>query len=263
MTQLPLSEIRECRRPIRIVNPATVEFLELCDSMDQMGQLTPVLLTGSNELVDGHRRLLAAQRLRWDALEVNPKTLAEGEVLAAQIRLNPDLTVDEFRRAVSRLISEKQLDKLSDVGYALGRNVDWVAAKLGLQTLSPIVRKSVDEGLIHVKVAELLAKLPKGRQCELLTDSIEIPVSQLLPRLQDEVRHKRESKHNRRATKRGRPGEPWLRAERAVLNEVENPTEAMRLITMRKAESALDGWQLALRWALRLDLDSLDSEKRN
>lgn len=240
----------------------TVEFLELCDSMELMGQLTPILLSDSGELVDGHKRLLGAKRLGWAKIAVNPQTIKEEEVLAAQIRLNPDLTVDETRRAISRLIEENSLDNLQSVGYNLGRNVDWVAEKLGLGTLSPVVRKAVDEGLIHVKVAELLAKLPKGKQRELLTDSIEIPVSKLLPRLQDEVRHKREAKHDRRATKRGRPGEPWLRAERAVLDEVNNPTEAMRLIRLNKAESALDGWKLALRWALRLDLDSLDSEKR-
>jgi ParB-like chromosome segregation protein Spo0J len=263
MTQFPLGNIRECRWPIRLTDPNTVEFLELCDSMRELGQLVPVVLSETGELVDGDRRRLAAQRLGWTHLDVSERRIPGKDVLAAQIRLNPDLTVGEFRRAVSRLIDQKQLDKLVDVGYALGRNVDWVAEKLGLATLSPVVRKAVDQGLVHVKVAELLAKLPKGKQRELLTDSIKIPVSELVPRLQDEVRHRREAKHDRRATKRGRRGEPWLRAERVVLNEVNNPTEAMRLIRLNNAETAFDGWNLALRWALRLDLDSLDSEKRH
>lgn len=219
-----------------------------------MGQLCPILV--NREIIDGNKRFRAAKRLGWEEIDCIVKEMTSIEELVAQIRLNV-LTIEEYRRAITRLIDENSFDKLTSVGYALSRNVDWVAEILGLHTLSPNVRKSVDKGWVHVKVAILLAKLPKGRQRELLSDSIEIPVSDQLPQLQQEVRKRFEKKLDVRATKMGRPDVPLLRSERAVTNEVETPTDAMRIITKNNAKSPFEGWQLALRWALQQDPESL------
>lgn len=255
-----------CKRPVRTVDQNSVEFFELVDSMEHMGQLAPILVTQDAPghpyvVLDGHSRLLAAQRLGWTKIEATEVDIAARDVLAAQIRLN-DLSLNEYRLAISRLIDENQLDKLTSVGYSLGRNVDWVAEVLGLSTLSNTVRESVDKGLIHVKVAMLLAKLPKGRQRELLADSINSPVSTLIPRLQDEVRHKREAKLDARLTRRSDGGD-WLRTERVVRNEIDTPTDAMRLITKHDAKTPLEGWTLALQWALQIDPDSLQHRRHS
>ncbi len=255
-----VGRLKEGRRPVRTVDQNSVEFHELMDSMELMGQLVPILILPDGTVIDGHRRLLAARRLRWDEVSTVTHKLQAQEVLAAQIRLN-DLSLNEYRLAVSRLIDENQLDKLTSVGYALGRNVDWVAEVLGLATLSNTVRKSVDKGLVSVKVAMFLAKLPKGRQRELLADSINNPDSELIPQLQDEVRHKRETKLDARLTRRGNGG-TWLRTERVVHNEVLTPTDAMRTLAKHDARTPLEGWTLALKWALQIDPDSL-SERNN
>jgi len=228
------------------------------DSMELMGQFVPILVRDGGEVVDGHRRLRAAQRLGWESLECHYKDLTLDEALAAMLRLN-DLTVDQYRRGIICLISNLELDKLSSVGYVLGRNNDWVASILGLGTLSPLIRRATDKGWIHIKVAMLLAKLQKGRQRQLLTDSLEKPVSSLIPQLQDEVRHSLESKVDKRATKKSRADTPLLRTEKEVYGEVKVPTHAMRLLTKYDATTPLEGWNLALRWAVRLDNESIET----
>jgi len=255
-----IEEIKESRRPVRTVLNDVVLY-ELKDSMERSGQLSPILIR-DNYVVDGHRRLRAAKMLAWDEILVTERNFDRKDELIAMIRLN-DLTIAENRRAILRLSSDFQLDKLTNVGYSLGRNIDWVAEVLGLRSLSPIVRKSVDNGMITIQVAMLLAKLPKGRQRELLTDSIKIPVSELVPKLQQEVRHRYEEKLDRRTSKRGRPDTPWLRSESEILDEALNPTEAMRLITKYNANSPFEGWSLALRWALRQDPESLSTRTLN
>lgn len=257
-THFDLTKLQEAKRPVRTVQEHTVEFLELQDSMDRMGLMIPILIRGNGEVIDGHRRVRAAKRLGWVDIPFSVRELSSNDELVAQIRLN-QLTIEEYRMAISRLIDENSLDKLASVGYVLGRNIDWVAEILGLRTLSPIVRKSVDKGWIHIKVAILLAKLPKGRQRELLPDSIEIPVSDQLPQLQQEVRKRFETKLDRRTLKKIGCDTPILRSERVVQNELEQPTEAMRMITKYEAKSPFEGWQLALRWALQQDPESLET----
>lgn len=254
---MKLSDLREHKQPVRPTRTDTVEFFELCDSMELMGQLTPLLVRPDGMIIDGHRRFRAAKRLGWSDIDVNVKDLTAKEELVAQIRLN-DLTVDEYRRAIMRLSDENSLDNLSSIGYALGRNVDWVADILGLETLSKVIREATDKGLVHVKVAMLLAKLPKEKQRSLFTDSLN---SDFVQQLQQIVRKHWEDKLDRRATKRGRPDTPYLRTERAVINEVKTPTDAMRLLSKEKARTPYDGWKLALLWALRLDPESL--KRRN
>lgn len=253
-----IAKLKEARRPVRTVHEDTVEFFELLDSMDRMGQLVPILI--GERIIDGHRRVRVAERLGWSDIDCNVRELNERDELIAQIRLN-NLSLTEYRLAITRLIDENSLDNIGSVGYALGRNIDWVAEILGFRNLSPIIRRSVDRGLVHIKIAILLAKLPKGRQRELLIDSLEIPVSDLIPKLQQEVRHRYERKLDRRIAKIGSPDAPLLRSERAVINEVEQPIDAMRIITKENAKSALDGWQLALRWVLRLDSESFETRR--
>lgn len=223
--------------------------------MGVLGQLVPILIR-DDEIIDGHRRFAAARRLGWSDLLYIRKPLLDCEALAAQIRLN-HLTVNENRRAIICLIEKKDLDSLPDLCYSIGRNIDWVASVLGLQELCPLVRRAVEHGSIDIRVAMLLAKLPKPRQRELLTDTIDLPAQDLLPRLQDEVRHTLEKIVNRRTQRKTSTTLPLLRSEKEIFRQTIDPAEAMATITRDKATTALDGWNLALCWALRLDTKSM------
>jgi len=257
--KVEITSIKENKRPVRTVHENTVEFLELMDSIGRLGQLTPILIN-HNHIIDGHQRVLAAKRLGWVYIDATTKELSPQEELVAQIVLN-NLSLIEYRLAITRLIDENSLDRLDSVGYTLGRSIEWVVEILGLRTLSPIVRNSVNNGRIHIKAAILLSKLPQGEQQKLLVDTVNLPISKLLPKLQQEVRHRYERKLDTRSSKRGGYDTPYLRSERAVLNELNLPIEAMRIITKENVTKPLEIWQLALRWALRLDSESLETRR--
>ena len=257
----PLTQVFAGRRPIRPVH-RDLEFYELKDAMEQQGQLVPLLVRpwkGGHEVIDGHRRLVVADLLGWDEIDVTSRGMTDKDVLIAQIRLN-SLSVEETRVAILQLHDAFSLDKVPDIGYALGRNVDWIGRILGFDGLSEAVKKGVNHGWIDVKVAMLLAKLSKGRQRELLSDALSNPPD-LIPRLQTEVRHRWEDKLSRRIVKKATG--PYLRSEREILSELNKPLNAMTHLTKEEITTPFDAWKAALRWALRLDFESLQERNLN
>lgn len=229
------------------------------DALEGQGLLSPLLVRSWDqtyyEIVDGHRRFACAKLLGWQEIETTVREMGIKEMLIAQIRLN-NLTISEYRAAILRLNDAFSLDKLPDVGYALGRNVDWVARILGLETLARQPRVAVDKGWINIKVALLLAKLPKGRQLELLDDALTLPSSDLIECLLKEVRHRQESKLDRRIIKKNTG--PYLRSEKEILNELNSPLHAMTHLSKGQVTKPFDAWKAALRWALRLDFETLE-----
>jgi len=45
------------------------DLTTLMDSMQKFGQMSPIVVTRKNELIAGHRRLLAARRLGWYTID--------------------------------------------------------------------------------------------------------------------------------------------------------------------------------------------------
>lgn len=259
--KVALSKLSEARRPIRSVLEDTVEFLELRDSMDSLGQLVPILADSNGEIVDGHRRFRVAKRLDWHDICCNIQDLEPQAILAAQIVLNDNLTVDERRRGIIRLSEEFGLDKLESIAHTLNRHPSWVADAMGLRDLTPAVRTAVDSNHVDVQSASLLARFKPGKQRELFGETLGMDARDRVERLRKEVRTLYERKLDRRAAKHASPTTPSLRHERSIVKEFSEPTEAMRILTVSNAETPRDGWNLALKWVLRIDPQSIEERK--
>lgn len=83
------------------------EIGSLVDSMRKHGQLSAVVVTPKHELIAGHRRLLAAQKLGWDAIEA---VIAESTTQVARLEmelqenvLRKDFTPEELAGGYERL----------------------------------------------------------------------------------------------------------------------------------------------------------------
>ncbi len=91
---------RRVRRELRDLEP-------LMESMRQYGQLNPIIINRRNELLAGERRLTAAQRLGWGAIDaVVLDREDEVEMLEIEMEENlarNDLTGEELADGYSRL----------------------------------------------------------------------------------------------------------------------------------------------------------------
>jgi ParB family chromosome partitioning protein len=91
---------RRVRRDLRDLEP-------LMESMRKYGQLNPIIINRRNELLAGERRLTAAQRLGWNAVDaVVLDKEEEIEMLEIEMEENlarNDLTGEEVADGYSRL----------------------------------------------------------------------------------------------------------------------------------------------------------------
>jgi len=83
------------------------DLASLMESIRRHGLLNPVVINDKNELIAGHRRIEAARRLGWGAIEVR---LVEGrdkaDLIEMEIEENTqrkNLTTDELAEAYLRL----------------------------------------------------------------------------------------------------------------------------------------------------------------
>jgi ParB family chromosome partitioning protein len=83
----------------------------LADSMNRIGQISPVVLTEKNVLLSGGRRLEAAKRLGWRTINAVVAKLPGGvTMLEAEIEENKqrcDFTLEESAKAMKRLYRQK------------------------------------------------------------------------------------------------------------------------------------------------------------
>jgi ParB family chromosome partitioning protein len=83
----------------------------LADSMNRIGQISPVVITEKNVLLAGGRRLEAAKRLGWRTINaVVAKLPGEITMLEVEIEENKqrcDFTPEESAQAMKRLYRQK------------------------------------------------------------------------------------------------------------------------------------------------------------
>ena len=232
-----------------------LEYYELRESIKRHGQLVPILCRPSGEVVDGNRRLKVCQELGIEPTYV-ARDLQDIEVLVAQLRLN-DLSVKDKRAGIFRLIRENKLDRWSSLCHNIGVHSNRIYRDLGFDDLADSVWEAVKADAIDLEVARLLCKLPKTRQRELLTVATTNPVSDLVETIGREVRKAWQGKIERRVNRKNSPDQPYLRSQKEIYNEVKQPTETMRLLVKENVTTPFEAFQLALKWTLKLDPESV------
>jgi ParB-like chromosome segregation protein Spo0J len=136
------------------------------------GQLTPLvarLQPGELPwLLDGFKRLRAAQELGWSHLEVGLIEASASTALALMLSLNRRFGLSQFEEAlVVRELTRSGLTGV-EVGVVLTRHKSWVSRRLGLvERLAPELQEEMKLGLMEAGMARRLLGLPRGNQVEL------------------------------------------------------------------------------------------------
>jgi ParB-like chromosome segregation protein Spo0J len=155
--------VARCRQPARLER--------MKQSLSTHGQLTPLLAAARPagvELVDGFKRLWAAEALAWPTLVVAVKPLDATGQWATMLLLNrgPSSMTTLEEALVLRELTGMGLTQ-SEVGALCARHKTWVSRRVGLvERLHPELIEAMKLGLLHPGVARRMLSLPPGNQLE-------------------------------------------------------------------------------------------------
>jgi ParB-like chromosome segregation protein Spo0J len=174
--RIPITRIGERFARLRIVEPQAERAM--LHSMQKYGQLTPVvtcrIVPGEHELLDGFKRLRAAQQLGLCELTVRPLDVSLRACKAAMLQLNRvgrAISGMEEALVVHSLCHEDGLSQV-EIGVLLGRHKSWVCRRLALiERLSDEAQQSIRLGLLPASLGAELARLQRCNQ-DLLLESI-------------------------------------------------------------------------------------------
>jgi ParB family chromosome partitioning protein len=140
----------------------------LVSSIKEAGLLEPIVVTPKGEayrILSGHYRIRAVRRLRWK--QVLCRVIDCDDRLAAIIYctsnlLTRGLSAMEEAYMFSQLVAEENFT-LSEIGKLWGRSKSWVSRRLMLLTrLDVKMKKEMEQGYLQPRVAQELARLPRG-----------------------------------------------------------------------------------------------------
>jgi ParB-like chromosome segregation protein Spo0J len=197
--------------------------------------------------------------------------LTDEDVLALQIQANalrPETTVMEYARQIKRIMEAVAARQgtdatLADVSNLIHKHPAWVRQQLDLLGLRADIQKAVERGEIPLQSAYMLAKLPRTRQVEFIDLAKTAPAKEFAPLAAGLVKQIQEDARRGKLTDFCKDFEPvaYLRPLKEVLGEYRDHRLAGLAITKAGCKTPLDGWYLALEWALSLDEESVRQQR--
>jgi len=276
--EIPLDQIVEPWVVLRVVNRESIEYLELRDSIAHKGLLNSICVRpsprkpGKLEVVDGLYRRAACCELRHSTMPCIIKhNLTDEDVLALQLQANalrPETTVMEYARQIKRIMeavtARQGMDAtLADVSNLIHKGPAWVRQQLDLLGLRADIQKAVERGEIPLQSAYMLAKLPRTRQVQFIDLAKTAPAREFAPLIAGLVKQIQEDARQGKLTDFCKDFEPvaYLRPLKEVLGEYRDHRLAGLALTKAGCKTPLDGWYLALEWALSLDEESIRQQR--
>jgi len=147
--QVPIDSVKVKERVRKDIG----DLRTLTDSMQKYGQLSPIVITRSHELVAGHRRLMAAQQLGWQSIEATFVTAAADDAkLEIELQENvyrKDFTPEELLAGYGRLEKLRHPGVLTRIGRFIRKPFEklfsW-ARQLGGRRASAALPPAGEEG---------------------------------------------------------------------------------------------------------------------
>ena len=215
---LPVTALRSFEEhPYKVVD--NEEMASLVDSIYNQGILTPItvrpLSNGKYEIVSGHRRLFACQKLGIKAIPAIVKELSREDAILEMVDSNlhrehilPSekakaykMKMDAMKRqgertdlTLSPMATKSAIDSAAEIGSAAGESRDQVFRYIRLNLLIPELLDMVDEGRIAFRPAVELSHLQEQEQYDLLTT---IESEDATPSLSQAIRMKRLSQEGK------------------------------------------------------------------
>lgn len=273
ISNIPIDRIVPPYPVLRPVRENTIEFLELVDQIKARGgclQAPPgrPLPDGRVQLADGGWRLRAYQVAGLTHMVINVMEMTDIEYMVIQIQCNSnkvDTDWIDYARHLDRLRkasgTEMTQTELADL---VGRSKSWVGSILRLNSLLPHIKKQVQRDEIPIGNARWLAKLPKKQQKHYAADAHVMKTNDYQKVIATALR---EYKEAIRQGKLAVLGEDHLKLQmrdlKVIEAELESPSHLPLLMESAGCKTPMDGAILALKWAFRVNPDTIEERKAN
>ena len=152
---------------------------------------------------------------------------------------------------------------LAEVSNLIHKNPEWIGRQLSLLSLRRDIQKIVERGEIPLGSAYLLAKLPMVEQAQLVELARTAPTREFAPVVTRLLKQIQEAARQGKLHDYCKDFEPvaYLRPLKEVLAEYKAHGLGGLAVTQAGGQTPVDGWYLALRWALNLDEESVRQQR--
>lgn len=274
LKHIPLKQIRENPVALRGVNRTNVEYIQLVDSIKDVGILNPILVREVKDattgeifygIIEGLHRYTGSLDAGKETIPAQVRSMNDAEVEEAQIIGNIhkiETKPVEYSKALQRLMSRNPLTTFSQMAQKLHRSDSWLKERLGLTKLNKTVGDLVDSGKINLSNAYVLAKLPDDEQAAFIDRAMQMNPQEFGGTVQA---RKKELDTARRQGRAAAPegfvavARPRKTAE--IKGEIDNPVVGPQLVREVGAKTAEEGFALGLLYAVHLDPRSVEAAK--
>ncbi len=268
-----VSDIREPRTLLRLVDKEAIEYLELRDSIAAFGftssiAVRPAAEPGKYEIIEGVTRYTIAKELDLPTMPCIVKVGVDDDtLLVLQLQGNaqgvPTKPI-EYARQVRMILTRKPDMEIKQLAVELKKSPQWLGKLLGLLRLTTELQQALDRGLIPVLSAQLLSRMPKklqklfAEQARTLTYQVFQPEAAAALKAYEEAvaTGRLEEFYTREFTP-----QPYLRHLREIQAEMAHHQAGPNLLASLGCVSPLDGFYAACQWFIHLDPDSIREQR--
>lgn len=201
---------------------------ELAETIQSHGLLQPIIVrpVGDNkyQIIAGERRYRAIKKLNWQKIPAIVKKMDEKEAASMAVIENlqrEGLTAIEEAESYRKLMDLNQLTQL-ELARAIGKSQAFVANKLRLLKLSPLVQRAILQRKISERHGRSIVSLPEKKQVEILKKIID---KKLSVKETEKIVAQLKTKKEKKKTNRKGTALDWRLAENTIKESIKLASE--------------------------------------
>ena len=159
---------------------------QIAESLEEDGQWNPIIVrpspegNGTYDLIAGHTRCRAAERIGWDEIDATVKDVSDEAANRLALKTNlkrKGMSKLEEGKVINDLLTEHELTQ-SELAEKLGKSQRWVSERIKVALeLDPKVKGLVQEGDLSYSIARIVTQVPEERQLEFAEHLLENDVT--------------------------------------------------------------------------------------
>lgn len=275
---MKLTDIRVSPAALRQCNTENQEYIQLRDSVTQVGVLHPLLIREKSEtlddgtvnnyfeLVDGLQRYTSCLELGIDQVDVKISSFDDIEALEAQIITNAhrvETKPIEYTKSLQRLMTLDTTLTIPELATRIAKSPQWLNQRFQMVAkIAPELLDLVNDGKITVSNALQLAKLPQSEQGDFAAAAQTESSSDFVKTVKDRAAEiNKAAREGREAKVREFVPSMKQRKLAEIKEAVESGSVAVHLAEQVQPANVVDAVALGIQWVLSVDPVSLGERK--
>jgi ParB/RepB/Spo0J family partition protein len=270
----PLSKVREADLAIRkTVDKEGEQYRNLRDSVKLSGIMNPPNAREEVDplsptekiykLIDGLQRTTAARDVGLSEIPLHVIDVDALRGMEMQFQANlarVDMKPADYSKALVEYLTYNPTVSKLELAGKVGQSEAWIEDRLSLENLHESLRGLVNDGIIKMSNAVMLAKLPADKQADFKEAAIGKSAVDFMGLVRAEkaaiAKAKREGSKDVVAVY---VPHPKFKVQSLILSEIEAPNELAQLVANAKTTDPLAIAVLTARWCVNLDPASLEA----